>query len=119
MARRKSGFEQDKIRVKHMLDASSEAITFAKARTRKELDRNRMLAMALLKEIEVIGEAANRLTDEFCAAYPDIPWKDIIATRNRLVHGYFDIDLDIVWNTVKQDLPALRLKLMKIIKSPS
>lgn len=66
-----------------------------------------MLARALVNCIEIVGEAAARTSDETQLQYPQIPWRDIIGMRNRLIHGYFDIDLDRVWDTVVDDLPSL------------
>ena len=97
----------DRIRLMHMLDAAREAISFVRGRTRKELDTNRQLVLSLVKDIEIVGEAASRVTETTQMQTPDIPWQEIIAMRNRLVHGYFDINLDIVWKTVQEDLPML------------
>ena len=66
-----------------------------------------MLTLSLIKSIEIVGEAASKVTQETRQAYPEIPWPDIIAMRNRLIHIYFDIDLDRVWDTVTDDIPPL------------
>jgi len=107
--------EADLIRVKHMIDAIEEALEFLAQKKRADLDQNRMLVLALLKELEILGEAANQVTAEFQKQSPEIPWAQIISTRNRLIHGYFDVDLDIVWNTFKKDLPLLLVALKKVI----
>jgi uncharacterized protein with HEPN domain len=70
-----------------------------------------MLVLALVKSIEIIGEAGARVSEEGRAATPDLPWPEIVAMRNRLVHAYFDVNLDIVWETVRKDLPALIIVL--------
>jgi len=104
-----------------MLDSALEAISFAKGKTRKSLESDRMLVLSLVKSIEIIGEAASKVTDEFRLNYEQIPWISIINMRNRLIHAYFDIDLDILWNTVIEDLPPLIDKLetlFKLIKTP-
>jgi uncharacterized protein with HEPN domain len=90
-----------------MLDASREAIAFTEGRKREDLDSDRMLALSLVKSIEIIGEAGSRVTEQGKRETEDIPWAEIIATRNRLIHAYYDIDLDIVWETVREDLPPL------------
>jgi uncharacterized protein with HEPN domain len=90
-----------------MLDAAREAISFATGRSRQDLDQDRMRALALVKCIEIIGEAAATMSDEARAEYPQIPWRSIVAMRNRLIHAYFNIDLDRVWDTVVDDLPEL------------
>jgi uncharacterized protein with HEPN domain len=66
-----------------------------------------MLLLSLVKAIEILGEAASRVSEETRSEFCSIPWRDIIAMRNRLIHGYFDINLDIVWKTVTDELPHL------------
>ena len=106
-------FRNDTIRLRHMLDAVREAIEFANGRTRSDLNHDRMLVLSLVKDIEIIGEAAFQLSSDTRDQLPDIPWDDIIGTRHRLVHAYFDINLDILWRTVQDDLPAL----LKVLES--
>jgi uncharacterized protein with HEPN domain len=90
-----------------MRDASREAVGFAKGKHRADLDNDRMLAFALVKAIEIVGEAANQVSDATRTQNPDIPWVDIVGMRHRLIHAYFDIDLDILWQTIQHDLPPL------------
>ena len=90
----------DAIRLRHMLDAAREAIGFVAGHSRADLDRNRMLVLSLVKDIEIIGEAAYQVSQTARDQLPDIPWDDIIGMRHRLVHAYFDINLDILWRTV-------------------
>ena len=106
----------DLIRVQHMLDVAREATSFARRRTRQNLDTDRTLVLALVQCIAIIGEAASRITAEFQQRYPQVPWADIIAMRNRLIHAYFDVNLDILWETVSEDLPSLIPALEKIIE---
>jgi uncharacterized protein with HEPN domain len=94
-----------------MLEVAREASSFAAKRDRRDLDTDRMLVLALVKSIEIIGEAGARVSEEGRAATPDLPWPEIVAMRNRLVHAYFDVNLDIVWETVRKDLPALIIVL--------
>ncbi len=108
---------EDLIRVRHMLDAVTEALAFAKDKNREDLDNNRMLTLAIIKELEIIGEAASKLSPEFKTAQSHIPWMDIVGMRNRLTHGYFDIDLDRVWDTVLVDLEPLREELENLLDS--
>ena len=105
----------DSIRIRHMLDAAREAISFAKNRTRKDLDNDRMLSLSIVKSIEIIGEAASKVTDETKNECSEIPWANIIAMRNRLIHAYFDIDR--VWDTIGDDIPSLIDTLEKLISS--
>ena len=108
---------EDHFRLRHMLDAANDAIEFAHGQTRTSLDANRMLALSIVKCIEIIGEAANHLAPATQASYPDIPWSDVIAMRHRLIHGYYDIDPDIVWDTVQEDLPPLIVQIKKLLET--
>ena len=98
---------EDSIRLNHMRDATREALAFVAGKTRDDLDIDRQLVLALVKSIEIIGEAAAKTSRGFKTTSTDIPWRDIIAMRNRLIHAYFDIDLDILWQTVTTELPLL------------
>lgn len=102
-----------------MLEAVREARSFCSGRDRASLETDRMLLRALVKDIEIIGEAASRVADETRVARPGIPWAAIIATRNRLIHAYFDINLDVVWETVVDDLPALEKRLVEALSPAS
>ncbi len=99
--------ESDRIRLQHMLDAAREAMSFAAGRTRKHLDTDRMLVLSLVKDLEIIGEAASKVSDECRSQVAQLDWQDIVDMRHRLVRAYFDIDLDIVWQTVQTNLPFL------------
>lgn len=109
--------KDDLIRVRHMLDAACEAMSFVRNRTRTDLDNDRMLTLSIVKSVELIGEAASRVSKESRDSYPKIPWADIIAMRNRLIHVYFDIDLDRVWDTITDDLPPLITALEEMVDS--
>lgn len=102
-----------------MLDSAREALTFARGRSRSDLDHDRMLVLALVKCIEIVGEAAASVGQETRARCATIPWADIIGMRNRLVHAYFDIDNDRVWDTTTNDLPPLVSELEKIVPRTS
>lgn len=106
----------DEIRLKHMLAAVREAISFSVDKAREDLDNNRMLVLSVLKCIEIIGEAASRVTIETQKDYPSIPWASIIGMRNRLIHTYYSINLDTVWDTVANELPTLEKELHSIVK---
>jgi uncharacterized protein with HEPN domain len=106
---------EDEERLRHMLDAAREALSFAAERTRADLDHDRLLELGLVKEVEIIGEAAAGVTDEVRAMLPQIPWLDIIGMRHRLVHAYFDINLNVLWRTVQEDLPPLVAALEDIL----
>ena len=111
--------KDDTIRLRHMLDAAQEAIMFANGRSPSDLDHDRMLVLSLVKDIEIIGEAAYQVTETTRKQLQDIPWEDIIGMRHRLVHAYFEINLDILWRTVQDDLPTLIFALKPFaIKAP-
>ena len=107
----------DEIRLRHMLDAAREAVAFAQGRMRVDLRIDRQLALALVKDIEIVGEAAAAVTDSTQAELTDIPWQQIIAMRNRLIHAYYDVNLDLVWQTIQQDLPSLIASLEQALQS--
>ncbi len=102
-----------------MLDAAKETITFAKNKKRSDLYASRMLALSIVKSIEIIGEAASTVTKQSREKHKEIPWANIVAMRNRLIHVYFDIDLDRVWDTVTDDLPPLIATLENVIAQES
>ncbi len=106
---------EDIVRVRHMLDAAQKALEFSADAGRDALDDDEKLALSLVRLLEVIGEAANNVSDDFQEKFPEIPWRQIGATRNRLIHGYFDVDLDVVWEIISQDLPKLVPQLQKIV----
>ncbi|PIR25302.1 MAG: hypothetical protein COX62_00625 [Deltaproteobacteria bacterium CG_4_10_14_0_2_um_filter_43_8] len=106
--------DADRIRVQHMCDALKEVIVFSKEKTLQDLYSDRQLSLALVKEIEIVGEAASKVSLAFRKQHKNIPWDVIIHTRNRLVHGYFDIDYKIVWQTVQYDVPQLLSQLKKL-----
>ena len=99
--------QHDLIRLRHMMAAAKEAMEFAAGKTRMDLEKDRLHMLAIIKSIEIIGEAASKVTETFKTENSNIPWNDIINMRNRLIHAYFDVNLDIVWQTVKTDLPDL------------
>jgi uncharacterized protein with HEPN domain len=98
-----------------MLDAAREAVAFGAGKTAQDLKSDRVLSLALVKCIEIIGEAATKVTNETRAAYPQIPWADIVGTRHRLIHVYFDVDLERVCDTIALDLPPLIGSLEQMI----
>lgn len=102
---------EDRVRIQHMIEAGSAALSFISGRTRADFDRDAMLVFAVVRAIEIIGEAAGRVSMATRTRAPDIPWSLIVATRNRLIHAYFDIDRDVLWRTVLDELPQLITKL--------
>jgi uncharacterized protein with HEPN domain len=108
---------EDVARIRHMIDASETVRQFMSGRQRADLDSDRMLLFAVVRAIEVVGEAAGKVTEETRADAQDIPWSAIVSMRNRLIHGYFDIDTEIVWKTVSRELPDLLPRLQHLVGS--
>lgn len=104
----------DVIRLGHMLNAAKEIISFTKGFDKADLQKDRVLTLALVKEIEIIGEAASKVSQEAREQIPGIEWRDVIGMRNRLVHVYFEVDEDILWDTILYDIPRLIEKLEEI-----
>ena len=99
-----------------MLAYANEAVRMVEAKERREVERDRVLNLALQRLIEVIGEAAGRVFDECREACPDLPWRQMIGMRNRLIHGYDSVDPDILWDTVTVDLPNLAQQLRAVLR---
>lgn len=98
-----------------MLEAANDALSFTRDKTRSSLDTDKMYRLSIIRCIEIIGEAASRLSKECYDEFPQIPWQNIVNMRNRLIHAYYDINLDTVWSTVIEDLPPLAAELEKIL----
>ena len=109
---------EDRIRVLHMIEATETALRFVTARQRADLNSDQMLLFALVRAIEVIGVAAGRISETTREATADIPWSLVVSMRNRLIHAYFDVDNDVVWKTVAEELPALLPKLRALVREP-
>ena len=104
---------KDEVRLAHILDAIAEVEQIVKGLTQSDLAEDRIKQLAITKLIEIIGEAASNLTPATREAIPGINWSAVIAMRNRLIHAYFDVDYEIVWATIQQDLPELKQHIFK------
>lgn len=105
----------DRIRIQHMIDAAEEALSFVTDVEKKNFSHNRMFILSVIKDIEIIGEAASKISEGTKLKYSNIPWKDIVGMRNRLIHGYFDVNIKLVWNTTQNNLPPLIKSLKEIL----
>lgn len=101
----------DRWRVAHMIEAAEHALAFTAGRSRADLDSDVMLRLALTRAVEILGEAASQVSEAGRNELSDIPWPRIVGMRNRIVHAYFDINLDILWDTLQLDLPPLLAQL--------
>lgn len=107
----------DTIALRHMLDHAAEAVAIAHGRRRTDLDVDRLFVLAMVKLVEIVGEAANRVSSSTWEIHPEIPWRDIVGTRNRLVHGYEQVDYDVLWRIVSDELPSLVEQLTTIVSN--
>jgi uncharacterized protein with HEPN domain len=105
----------DSTRLQHILDSARKAVQFTQGRNRADLDTDEMLCFALIRLLEIIGEASKEVSEQFRAKNPQIAWPKMAGMRNRLIHGYFDVDPTLVWETVTRDLPPLINQLEKVI----
>lgn len=103
------------VSLSQMRDAAQEALMLTHGRGRADLDADRMYSLAIVRLLEILGEAANRIPRESQAQYPAIPWPQIISLRNRLIHAYDQIDFDILWQILTRDLPPLCDELERMI----
>ena len=106
---------KDDVRLRHMLEAARKAVQLVRGRTRADLDDNEMLTLALTRLLEVLGEAAKGVSENVRQQASAIAWKEIAGTRDRLIHGYFDVDLNIVWEIIMKDLPPLIAHLEQLV----
>ena len=98
---------EDRVRLAHLHDAASKAVAYSHGKARSDLDDDELLRLALTKLVEIVGEAAKQVSAETRAAHPAVPWTAASRMRDRLVHHYFDINLNVLWQTVTEDLPQL------------
>ena len=99
--------ERDVVALRHMLDAARKAIRFTRDRSRPDLDNDELPALGVVRLLEILGEAARRVSAEARGREAAVPWRQITGTRDRLIHGYEEVDLDIVWTIVTRELPPL------------
>lgn len=105
---------EDRIRILHMRDACLSVARFVHQKERCDLEREEMLRFALVRAVEIISEAAGKVSVETRQMAPGIPWREAVDIRNRLIHAYFDVDLDVLWKTAVADIPAL-LQLLGVL----
>ena len=104
------------VSVRHMLEHAREAVAMTHGLSRADLDTDRKLNLALVRLVEVIGEAAARVPEDFRVRHPDLPWRDVSDLRNRLIHGYDTVDFDRLWVIVARDIPPLIRQLERILE---
>jgi uncharacterized protein with HEPN domain len=102
--------------VRHILDEVIFILQHTKDRTKEDSIQDAVLSRAIVRSLEIIGEAARKTTQDFKASYPEVEWKKMGGTRDRLIHDYFGIDYDIVWEIIQNKLPMLQGQLERILK---
>ncbi len=106
----------DKVRLQHIYDAIIEIESYIQNASYETFVSNNMMQLATVKQLEIIGEAANHITDKFKKLYPEIPWREIIGLRNLLIHEYFGVDTKIIWDIIKIDIVQLKLQVKEILE---
>jgi uncharacterized protein with HEPN domain len=107
--------KDDLVYVGHMLDCARKARAMVTGKDRAAYDADETLRLALAHLIQVIGEAARRVAPEFRAAHAQVPWAEIVGTRHKIVHDYMDVEDDVLWSVVADDLPELIRQLARIV----
>ena len=110
---------RDPAYVEHMLEAIGRIRRYVGRKRRAGFLGNALLQDAVIRNIEIIGEAAGRLSPEFAARHPGIPWREIVGMRHRLIHGYLKVNVATVWEVVEQDLPSLKRDLQTLVAAPA
>ena len=105
----------DSVRLRHMLDHAAEALQMAEGRQRRDLETDRQFCLSLIHLVEITGEAAAHVSVEGRRQWPAIPWVGIVGLRNRLIHGYDEVDLNVLWDIIEGDLPGLVAELRRIL----
>ncbi|MCZ2459290.1 MAG: DUF86 domain-containing protein [Chitinophagales bacterium] len=106
----------DEIRLLHILEAINFIEKFSMGRLKEDLDKDFMYRFSVERQLEIIGEATNNLSDSVKLNHPDVPWPQIISFRNFIVHEYFGLDLELVWSVIEKHLPEFKAQIQSILK---
>ncbi len=102
--------------IKHILESIDKIEAFSKNLSKKTLSKNELKQYAIIRAIEVIGESVKNLPDSLKNKYPNVPWKEIAGTRDKMIHHYFGVDLNIVWDIISKEIPKLKEDIKDILK---
>lgn len=108
--------KDDKIYLRHILDAIDRADSYIEDTTYDNFILNDMMVAAIVRELEIIGEAAGHLSESFCKKHSSIQWRKIVAMRNHLIHEYFGVNTEVVWSTCRNNLPKLKVIVLKVLE---
>ena len=107
--------KEDIVYLRHILDAISQIEEYTKGVEYPDFMSNNLVQAGVIREIEIMGGASKRLTQKFKEKHPDIPWRKIAGMGDKLIHRYFGVDIDAVWDTVKDDIPRLKSEIERIV----
>jgi uncharacterized protein with HEPN domain len=107
--------KDDTVYLKHILDAISDIHAFVKGMNRESFLNNKAIRYAVVRSLEIIGEASKHLSKGFREKHKDIPWDDICGMRDKLIHDYIGVDYTIVWKAIEKDVPTLKKKIKEIL----
>ncbi|MBI4155411.1 DUF86 domain-containing protein [Candidatus Woesearchaeota archaeon] len=102
--------------IRHILEAIGNIESFSRGISREKFDKDKLIQSAIIRQIEVIGEAVKNVPVDFTNKHPNIEWKKIAGTRDKIIHHYFGIDLDTVWDVIEKDLPKLKKDIKKLLE---
>jgi uncharacterized protein with HEPN domain len=105
--------KDDLFYVRHIVDAASKAESYCSGLSKREFASNQLVQDAVIRQLEIAGEAAKHVSADFCRKHPEVPWKEMAGMRDKLIHDYFGVDIEAVWLTVRDDLPKMRPALDK------
>ena len=108
--------KKDEAFLKHILDAISDVERFSKNVTRAEFFGNKEKQYAVLRALEIMGEASKNLSEQLKGKHAEVPWKDVAGMRDKLIHGYFGVKLELVWETIKNEIPRLKRQIRRILR---
>ena len=111
--------ERDRVFIAQMVEAAEAALEFTEGRSKESVASDRLVGFAVVRAIQLVGQAARGVSEKVQAAHPEIPWRQMIGMRNVVVHDYADVDLGLVWKTVREDLPGLIRRLNAILEEGS